>query len=1021
MKNNYMKSLGLKRLMTVALVLLLCVPFAMAQVQVKVTGKVVDNLGVPMIGVSILEKGTTNGVVTDIDGNYSLNAAVEGTLVFSYVGYVTQEHPVKDGTLDIVMQEDAETLDELVVVGYGVQKKSDVTGSISKVTADDMQARSITRAEQALQGKTSGIQIINSSAAPGSTPTIRVRGFSSNYSSDPLYIVDGLRVTDISGIDPNDIESMEVLKDAASAAIYGAEAGNGVVLITTKTAKKGGIIQYDFQYTIQSLAHMPEVMNAREYMDYIVEGEFIDQGNLNLLYDGVTDTDWAKETFNNSTMQKHNISLQLGGEENSFYASLSYLNNDGIVKGDKDTYKRYTGTINAEAQVKSWLKVGTNTSFDYSKMSTVAEQGSNGVLAAVMALDPLTPVSYPVGQEPSHVQTLIDAGRALLKNEKGEYYGISNFHESELVNPFITRDKQDNNTEAYNLRSSLYANITPLEGLTITSRLGLNVTGTRTHTYDKKYYANAMSENATLKVTESAPQVIYYQWENFANYTKTINDKHGIGAMVGVSYSSMATKNLSASTNAITKEDPNYAYLDFSTSDAVKTVSGSPLYNRKFSYFTRLNYSYDEKYLLQFSLRADAADLSVLPKDNRWGYYPAASLGWVISREKFFPQITQFTYAKLRASWGQNGSISNLSNYMWSNAIVSTVNYPMSNDVSYAVGSYPSTLGNRDLRWETSEQFDIGLDLRFFNDRLSVTADYYVKKTKDLIMTGIKQSLTAGNDPSPINAGNVENRGFELDLSWRDNIGDFSYSISGNLATIHNEVTNMPKEMNRLDGAMALSKTGFTAFETGYPVWYFRGYVLDHIDETTGNPVFKDINGNGVFDSDDVDMIGSAIPDFTYGITLNAAYKGFDLTVFGTGSQGNDIYNGLTKVDRPTANRLKYFYDNRWTPENPHASGPRPGCANEQEYFTSSAAIFDGSYFKIKQIQLGYTFPAQLLKKTGFLSSARVYASLDDWFTFTKYPGFDPEASAGSTTSMGIDYGSYPTSKKVVFGINVTF
>ena len=288
-------------------------------------------------------------------------------------------------------------------------------------------------------------------------------------------------------------------------------------------------------------------------------------------------------------------------------------------------------------------------------------------------------------------------------------------------------------------------------------------------------------------------------------------------------------------------------------------------------------------------------------------------------------------------------------------------------------------------------------------------------------MTGIKQSLTAGNDPSPINAGNVENRGFELDLSWRDNIGDFSYSISGNLATIHNEVTNMPKEMNRLDGAMALSKTGFTAFETGYPVWYFRGYVLDHIDETTGNPVFKDINGNGSFDADDVTMIGSAIPDFTYGITLNAAYKGLDLTVFGTGSQGNDIYNGLTKVDRPTANRLKYFYDNRWTPENPHASGPRPGCANEQEYFTSSAAIFDGSYFKIKQIQLGYTFPAQLLKKTGFLSSARVYASLDDWFTFTKYPGFDPEASAGSTTSMGIDYGSYPTSKKVVFGINVTF
>lgn len=345
----------------------------------------------------------------------------------------------------------------------------------------------------------------------------------------------------------------------------------------------------------------------------------------------------------------------------------------------------------------------------------------------------------------------------------------------------------------------------------------------------------------------------------------------------------------------------------------------------------------------------------------------------------------------------------------------------MSNDIAYAVGSYPSTLGNPDLRWETSEQFDIGLDLRFFNDRLSVTADYYIKKTKDLIISNVKQSLTAGNDPSPINAGNVENKGFELDLSWRDNIGDFSYGISGNLATIKNKVTNMPSEMRRINGATMYWKSGFTAFEAGYPVWYFRGYKLDHIDDATGNPVFKDLNGNGTFDADDVDIIGSAIPDFTYGITLNAAYKGFDLTVFGTGSQGNDIYNGLTKVDRPTANRLKYFYDNRWTPENTHASRPRPGCANELEYFTSDAAIFDGSYFKIKQIQLGYTFPSQLLKKTGFISSARVYVSMDDWFTFTKYPGFDPEASSGATTTLGIDNGSYPTSKKMVFGVNITF
>lgn len=1015
-----MKNMNLKRFLAFVILFLCSVPFLLAQGTMNVTGKVVDIMGEPMIGVSILEKGTNNGVITDIDGNYSLSVNKGSTIVFSYIGYTTQELRAVVGTLNVTLKEDSQALEEVVVVGYGVQKKSDVTGAISKLTSEDMETRSITRAEQALQGKTSGIQIINSSAAPGSTPTIRVRGFSSNYTSDPLYIIDGLRVSDISGLDPNDIESMEVLKDAASAAIYGAEAGNGVVLITTKKAKKGGVIQYDFQYVMQSLANLPKVMNADQYKEYIVEGGWITQEDLNTLYDGVTNTNWADEAFETSIMQKHNVSLQLGGERHNFYASLSYLDNDGIVKGESDSYKRYTGTINADAQIKSWLKVGTNTSFDYSKMSSVAEQGTNGLLAAVMALDPLTPVAYEIGEEPEFVQTLINAGKALLKNENGQYYGLSQFHESEIVNPFITRDKSKNQTESYNLRSSLYANVTPFEGLTLTSRFGLNVTGTRQYVYDQKYYANSMSENATLNVSESAPQVIYYQWENFANYMKSIG-LHNIGAMLGVSYSSKATKNLSASTNAITKEDPNYAYLDFSTTDAVKTVAGSPVYNRKFSYFGRLNYSYDEKYLLQFSLRADAADLSVLPIENRWGYYPAASVGWVFSKEKFFPQIEQWNYAKLRASWGQNGSISNLSDYMWNNAITSSINYPMGNDIAYSVGSYPSTLGNRNLRWETSEQFDLGVDLRFFNDRLSVTADYYIKKTKDLIMSNVNQSLTAGNDPSPINAGNVENKGFELELSWRDHIGDFKYSISGNLATVKNKVTNMPDAMSRIDGAMVMSKAGFTAFETGYPVWYFRGYVFDHIDQETGDPVFKDVNGNGTFDADDVTMIGSAIPDFTYGLTLNASYKNFDLTVFGTGSQGNDIYNGLTKVDRTKANRLEYYYINRWTPENPTASTPRAGCTNEMEYFASSAAIFDGSYFKIKQIQLGYTFPSNLLKKTSFISSARIYASLDDWFTFTSYPGFDPEASSGATTTLGIDNGSYPTSKKVVFGINVTF
>jgi hypothetical protein len=426
--------------------------------------------------------------------------------------------------------------------------------------------------------------------------------------------------------------------------------------------------------------------------------------------------------------------------------------------------------------------------------------------------------------------------------------------------------------------------------------------------------------------------------------------------------------------------------------------------------------------MLQFTMRADAADLSILPEAQRWGYFPAVSAGWTISQEKWFPQDQQFlTNLKLRASWGQNGSIAGLSNFAYANAITSIAGFSfVPGQGNYTTSSLPSSTGNKNLKWETSEQTDFGLDASFFRSRLTFGMDYYVKKTKDLLVSNTSPTLTIGNTVSPVNAGDVENKGWEFDLSWKDQKGDFKYSITANLATLSNEVTYLDHSIDRINGT-SYNGTTVTAFEEGYPVWYFRGYKVDHINPENGNPVFVKADGSLSENaaSSDLTMIGSAIPDLTYGLTINLGYKNFDLTVFGQGTSGNNIYCALVKTDRPSTNRLATYYEDAWTAPGQNAKYARMDY-QESVYWNSSAVVFDGSYFKIKQIQLGYTLPKNLCKKM-HINNLRVYGSLDDFFVFTSYPGLDPEASSGSTTSLGVDLGNFPNSKKLVFGLNFTF
>lgn len=1016
----------MNRLLLFVLFALLGLP-TWAQQLFKVTGHVVDATGEPMIGVTIKEKGSSRGVVTDLDGNFVIQVSRGSTIQVSYVGYSTMDLKAAP-KMKIVLKEDSKVLDDVVVVGYGIQKKSSVTGAISQVKAEDMENRTITNAKSALQGKTAGVQVIGNTSSPGSSPTVRIRGFSSNVSSNPLYVVDGVRLSDISGIDPNDIASMEILKDAASAAIYGAEAGNGVVLITTKKGKAGqGKISYDFLYTTESLAHMPKLLNSEQYINYMTEAGVFTTDYILKNWDGHTNTDWIDATYGKGHMMKHNLGFTGGNRDGNYYVSLTYLSNNGIVRGDNDVYRRLTGTINGEYNIKPWLKVGTTNQIEKYNVRSVSGGNEYGsMLTSVINMDPLTPELYSADDLPVHMASALASGKQLLTNADGKYYGISAFNNNENLNPFVLRDNNISRNSGFNVNGSAYLDFKPLKGLVFTSRFGYRLSGTRSSSTSLPYYGNSVQSNDYLSQSGTSSTTIYYQWENFINYTRRIANAHTVTAMAGMSFQESSYDYVSGSlsangADALKKNDPLFYYLNYASSSATKGVGGEKTRSSKMSYFGRLSYDYKNRYMLQASLRADAADLSVLPSTNRWGYFPAVSAGWVMSEEKFFQPLRKvITSFKLRGSWGQNGSLAALSGYVYSTDMANGGLYPFAAGNNYTQGVAPSTMGNDNLKWETSEQLDLGFDSYFFNGRLNFSADYFSKKTKDLLVYGTTPSLVIGGSTSPINAGNVSNNGFEFELGWRDHVGDFNYSVRANLATLSNKVTYIDPSITRLGGTTFHTYT-MTYFEQGYPVYYFRGYQFTGIDPETGDPQFADLDNSGDLSDGDRTYIGDAIPDFTYGLTLTAAYKGFDFTLFGTGSQGNQIFNCINRPDQLMTNKQKeIFYDNRWTTNNHAGTRPRAGANNMDKYACSSAMVYDGSYFKIKQIQLGYSLPKQLLRRAS-ISSLRLYVSLDDFFTFTKYPGFDPEASVNATSGMGIDKGSYPMSKKVVVGCNIEF
>ena len=1010
------------------------------------SGKVVDQNGEPVLGATILVVGnSTIGTVTDVDGNYSLNVPEQASVTVSCIGYSSQTVAVGGRpVINFTLEEDTEFLEETVVIGYGVQRKSDLTGAVASVRSEDLTNRSTTNAAAALQGKAAGIQIINTSGAPGESSSIRVRGYSSNSGSiGPLLIVDGLKVDNIRYLDPSMIESMEVLKDAASAAIYGAQAGNGVVLITTKTgAANNGTahISYNGRFTMQSLGKKAEIFGAEDYIDYQT---YIGNLNQELLdangYVKGFENNWYDSVFQPSWSKQHGITFQGGNNKGHFFTSLNYLDDDGIVVGKKDIYNRLTAQINADYQLFRWFSVSSNISLEKYQRKSVSS-GYGSLLNSVVSIDPLTPAYYSrIEDTPVDMQAHYEAGDPIPTDplHNNDFYGTSKFLQEATGNPLFQRDKSDSNSSNINIRGVLTGNLTPLKGLTITSRFGYSIGSSNSHSWSEPYWLTGMASSADYSISAGVNSSYSYQWENFANYTVSLG-KHTLGAMAGMSYTESHSDNASISVTGpdILKDyAENFRYIGYLNNKETPSVGNTPSMSTQMSYFGRLQYGYDNRYNVQANFRADAYDSSKLSKQARWGFFPSVSVGWTISNESFFRDNVSrdaVSFLKFRGSWGVNGNISALGSYQYSTSITKNGEWyqfdPSLGNGLRTYGSRPSGLANPNLKWETSEQYDFGIDARFLRDRLTFGFDWFKKYTHDLLIS-ISPLPEIGVSSTTVNAGKVLNTGLEFELGWKDNIGDFSYGISANLSTLHNEVLEVHALKSRIsnDPVSGLNEKVTTTFEPGYPIWYFYGFEYAGVDQATGSPLYINKDGKTVNTVTDNDKkyLGEGIPNLTYGVTLNFAWKGFDLIVFGTGAAGNEIYNLMVSADRPKTNSLDVFWKNSWgNPNVDKATAKYPDMkqvAQSWDFYSSSAAIFNGAYFKIKQLQLGYTFPRALTQKV-FISDLRFFASLDDYFTFTKYPGADPEtASYNSSTSRGVDSGSYPTTKKMVFGVNLTF
>lgn len=997
----------------------------------SVSGVVVDQNDEPVIGANVMVKGTTTGSITSVNGDFILSDVPQSAvLVISYIGYLTKEIPVGDQkSMKIVLTEDLQTLDEVVVVGYGTMKKSDITGAIASVDKEKIARQPVANVSSALQGLATGVSVTSNSGSPGSASTIRIRGVGTVNDAEPLYVVDGMPVTDINYLSASDIQSMEILKDASASAIYGSRGANGVILITTKKGAVGKTtVTFDAYWGVSKLLNNLNVMSGPEWYDLQTEINKVKveagASPIDLsLVDRNTSTNWMDEISRSAFM--HNYSVGISGgkvDDYKYNLGINYLNQEGTIK--KSEYERINVRQSSEKTiVKDLLTVGTNVSISKSNSSGISEYNNSGlydadygVISNAIRVEPVIPAIKPDGT-----------------------YGSSPY--IDYYNPLASIVYRDSRNKNLAVIGNIYGELEIIKGLKLKSSFGMEIRRAEAKSFSPVYFVSNSQKNDESSLSKTHTNGNYYTFENTLTYIKTFLRKHSLNVLAGYTNEWGKRETLGLSGRDFIGEAPNLHYIDATLDKSKTTGTNNATEYGLISWLGRLHYEYDNRYLLTASIRRDGS--SKFAKDNRWGNFPSFALGWRINNEPFFKKLNAnwISSLKLRAGWGQIGN-QNIGSYLDRSLLSLWTQYGAlfgagSNETLYQ-GIAVRRLGNSNIKWETTESLNVGLDASFFNSQLIFSFEYYNKTTKDMLLAAPMPKYMGYFDDTYTNIGAANNRGIELNLEWRDQINDFEYNVGFNLSTIRNRMTKLNGGTPIPSGVLRQQYATYT--NEGLPIGAFYGYVTDGLIQTEeqlasvkkagyqpnaklGDVFFVDTNRDGKLDEEDKRMIGNPIPPVIYGFNLGMAWKGFDISLQFGGTIGNDIFNAmrlytysLTDITNKDRALLNY-----WTPTNTNTNIPRLDAADyNNNNRLSDRYVENGSYLRLRNAQIGYTLPSSLVKKV-MLQNVRIYLSGQNLFTISSYSGIDPEVGQSASLARGIDYGIYPQSRVITGGINVTF
>ncbi|NLU39021.1 MAG: TonB-dependent receptor [Bacteroidales bacterium] len=1016
---------------------------AALQEKKTITGSVKDaETNEPLPGATILEKGTTNGTITDVDGNFTLQVKANGSLQISYVSYKTEEVAITGSSqYTISLSPDVVGVSDVVVIGYGTVKKSDLTGAVSSISSEDIRQNIGSGIDQALQGRTAGVTVTANSGAPGAAPTVRIRGMGTITNPNPFYVIDGIPVSSesVGMLNPGDIESMEVLKDASAAAIYGARAANGVVLITTRRAKAGkSSISVDAYSGVQSIAKKYDIMTAKDWVTIrnAAGQPWMDSST-------VQQTDWQDELFRQAKVNSVQLSLLNGNENISSAIIGSYFKQDGIVKGSG--YERFTVRVNTASKLKPWLTVGENIGYSHAKQNLIPEQNEwSSAVVQALVMDPTTPVYDANGNH---------AG-AILNN---------------ITNPVGVAERSHNILKTQQLLGNVYLEIKPVSWLTFKSSVSTEI-----NNYDNEQFFPIFTESSTVQnnVTTLAKgdyKLNTLLTEQLLTFQKTLFEKHDIQFLLGYTRQQTTYRLNVSSISGVPEASElwmisNGDVSTLNTSDVVgpssplssyvpSSLRGIPYDASMVSYLARLIYSFNNRYDLTASIRRDGS--SKFGSAKRWGNFESFALGWKLSEESFFPKNDILNFAKIRVGWGELGN-QEIGDY----AAYTNVTYGF--DATFGEfgsqerlpGGAPTGFANSGIQWETTVQTNIGLDANLFKSKMSLSFDYFNRLTTDMLCEVPVPGVSGIQTPPTTNAGSVSNKGWELNVSYRERSGEFKYELGFNIGHVKNELTKLGKDQP-INSASFRAIDYVSRSEVGMPIAYFYGYVCDGLyqnadeiekynqmaREATGKPkqvydnkkampgdiIYKDISGpdgkpDGIITSADRRFIGSPHPDLTYGVNVKFEYKNFDLSVFGQGVYGNEVFMATTfyLMSGDAYWNLLNSMKDHWKQDGDKTEIPRLGLSDNNMRL-SDRYVKDGSFFRIKNIQLGYTLPQNLSKKAG-IERAHIYVSGQNLFSFHNYEGFDPEIGTGrGMLDIGIDRGMYPLAKTMSVGLNLTF